>query len=238
MTLKGIDVSHWQHPLGVDYSLLYNEGVRFAFIRSAYGTLDDNAFFGHVARALANKIAVGAYSFMHARHDITTQAKKCAQLYEYMPLGCVLDVEQDGITAPMVDLWVKVFFQMVGAYPIIYTSHAMWQKCYGKQPNPHAQNCPLWVAHYTRPNQEVILPNGWLEYVFHQYTDRWVTLAYKEPLDFNNFNGDEGKLNELIKYRVGRKGSLPVVTPITNSGVRAADASKIPVQFDAQEKKR
>ena len=95
MTLKGIDVSHWQHPLGVDYSLLYNEGVRFAFIRSAYGTLDDNAFFGHVARALANKIAVGAYSFMHARHDITTQAKKCAQLYEYMPLGCVLDVEQD-----------------------------------------------------------------------------------------------------------------------------------------------
>ena len=170
---------------------------------------------------------------------VTAQAKKCAQLYEYMPLGCVLDVEQDGITAPMVDLWVKTFLNATGAYPIIYTSHAMWLKCYGRQHNPHADNCPLWVAHYTQPNQAVILPNGWKTYVFHQYTDKGVTLAHKAPLDFNTFNGDEQNLNELIKYRVGRKGSRPAtVSSLPMPAVNVANAPTTPVAFDAQEKKR
>ncbi len=65
--MKGIDVSEWNNIL--DYSILKNQGIEFAIIRTGYGrdiTQKDKLFENHYNGFTKNNIKLGCYHYSYA----------------------------------------------------------------------------------------------------------------------------------------------------------------------------
>src|SRR5437016_2485553 len=78
--------------------------------------------------------------------------------------------------------------------PVIYTRADFWRTV----GNPAGfSNYKLWVAHYTKKPRPV-LPHGWSDYAFWQYTDSGMALGVHGACDMNRFNGDNSALQKLL----------------------------------------
>jgi GH25 family lysozyme M1 (1,4-beta-N-acetylmuramidase) len=207
-TIEGIDVSYWQEK--IDWTKVAAGSTDFAFIRAYYGSeFKDPRFDENWAAAKAAGIPRGAYQYFRPGQDPMKQAQKMIAAIASDPgeLPPVLDVEStDGLSATAVrqrmQTWLDAVEVATGAKPIIYSA-AFMQNTVGTGFSDY----PLWVANYTKLCP--LLPNGWTEWKFWQYTDTGKVNGVVGNVDRNEFNGS---LDDLLVFA----GVNPPVDPDPN----------------------
>jgi GH25 family lysozyme M1 (1,4-beta-N-acetylmuramidase) len=200
--VEGIDVS--SHQGIVDWTLHWNQGKRFAYVKATEGTGYLNPAFAHQYIGSYDVGMIrGAYHFaLPDRSDGATQANFFVDngggwSPDGQTLPGALDIEYNpyGSTCyqmsaqQMVD-WIKSFsdtyFARTGRWPVIYTSTHWWDQCTGRLGDFTSTN-PIWVARYAADIGP--LPHPWQIHTIWQYTST--------PLDQNTFNGSYDRLVAL-----------------------------------------
>jgi lysozyme len=199
-TIRGIDVSY--HQGAIDWNLVKNDGVDFAFIRVSDGAgFHDPKFETNWTDSQAAGVIRGAYQFFRPAQDIDEQAQlMITSLTAFSPgdLPPVLDVEVTGdlpaetIAARARD-WVDKVHRATGTNPIIYTGKYFWRDEVGSPPefSPH----PLWIAQYTKLCPT--LPMPWTSWTFWQQTDKGTVAGISGAVDGDQFNGTLDELRAL-----------------------------------------
>ena len=167
---EGIDVSH--HQGVIDWPAVAGTGIRFAFIRASYGdNIRDLHWGNNWQGAKAVGLRRGAYHYLTPWDDAGEQTDLfLSQLgADFGELPPVLDVEEANLTAAMLFIWLDRVYAVTRTLPLIYTSAGAWSAI----GNPTGfSGYPLWVASWR--DGAPILPAGWTDYSFWQYTDRGV----------------------------------------------------------------
>jgi lysozyme len=198
----GIDVSHWQGL--IDWAKVRQE-ADFAIMKCSQGvTILDGMYQANKAGAVKYAIPHGAYHYFLADTDGVKQADwfvKCAA--DTSMEVWVIDVENPGVGLVYnLKYMIDRMISNTGCTPVIYTSPGFWNYNV-KQAYDWANQCPLWVAHYTT-NPAPTLPIGWKKWAIWQYTAKGV-LAGINPVDLDKFNGTDYDLlmffgNGVIDY--------------------------------------
>ncbi|MEY9845151.1 lysozyme [Streptacidiphilus sp. MAP5-3] len=202
---EGVDVSSYQGT--VDWTTLWNSGVRWAYTKATEGTYYTNPDF---AQQYNGPYDVGmiraAYHF--ATPDTTTGAAQADYFVDHgggwsadgKTLPGTLDIEWDpygaacyGLSQSAMVNWIWSFvdeyLNRTGRYPVIYTATSWWTECTGNY-SGFAANDPLWIADYN--GTPGTLPAGWGYYTMWQYTDSGPTVG-----DHDKFNGDITRVQAL-----------------------------------------
>ncbi len=212
----GIDVSGWQQ--NVNWSVQWNNGVRFAYIKASEGTSAMNTYFGQQYNGAADAGMIrGAYHY--ARPDLSSGANEARVFVnsgggwsaDGRTLPGVLDLEAGtdgtsgycyGKTPAQLVSWTADFTStykaLTGRDAGIYTGYYFWQTCLGDSSAFSTSN-PLWIAAYGAAANNVWIPGNWPQYTFWQYTS--------DNGDQNVFNGTSAQLRALA----GPAPQLPVV---------------------------
>ncbi|MFI9205627.1 lysozyme [Streptomyces sp. NPDC053048] len=203
--VEGVDVS--SHNGHVSWSKLWNNGSRFAYVKSTEGTSYTNPYFGSQYNgAYREGMIRGAYHF--ALPDNSSGAAQADFFADHgggwssdgKTLPGVLDMEYNpygnqcyGMSAGRLIDWMEDFFdtyrERTGRDAVLYTSTGWWKKCTGNHSGFGGWN-PLWIPRYGSSSGE--LPAGWGFYTFWQYTDSGPTVG-----DHNRFNGSYSRLKSL-----------------------------------------
>ncbi|NMF01449.1 glycoside hydrolase family 25 protein [Aneurinibacillus aneurinilyticus] len=148
MTIKGIDISHWDGV--VDWKKVAADGVKFVFLKASEGTsFVDKTFKTNASNALANGIRVGAYHY--AKFGNVTEAKAEAQHFLHkITYPLVLDLEENkkkASKAVLTDAAV-VFLDAIekaGYFAVIYAGKSFLEtQLDEKRLNPYDK----WIACY------------------------------------------------------------------------------------------
>lgn len=172
--ILGVDVSIVQGV--VDWSKLFDAGVRFAWLKCSEGNKRgrDSRFALNVRDAKAAGVYVGAYHFCYplpsganvdAGRDPVSQARRAfaeadqlGRLPGELPPAC--DIEWPavnewtrwGVTAASIADWTLAYLEEAARLwdrtPVLYTYPAFW-KALGEAGKADAfARFPLWIAHY------------------------------------------------------------------------------------------
>jgi lysozyme len=145
--IPGIDVSSYQGR--IDWAQVAKSGVQFAFIKASEGAhLRDMYFKMNWTEARRNGIIVGAYHYLSTIEPAMYQANVFkSQLLNVDTSGSlpnVLDIEQQGITASLIDQWIELGqFQN----PIVYLDRFM-ATTLGILKGSDNTPLKLWLAEY------------------------------------------------------------------------------------------
>lgn len=200
---KGIDVSHYQGD--IDWSVIRDQGVSFAFIKATEGSSYVDDFFAYNwEEAQKEGILTGAYHFF----SFDSPAKSQAQLFIETVgdlsghLGSVIDVEYYGdkeanppsaeLIIPELQKLLSLLEEQYHAKPIIYTTY----KVYHKYLEGNFSDYPLWIRNVYYPPIDIDR-----EWTFWQYSDtgRMPGMHGEEPnVDLNVFYKGEGALEEHV----------------------------------------
>jgi lysozyme len=206
MSVPGIDVSDFQHP--VNWSAVANQGIKFALIKATEGkSFRADTFQDKWQQARSVGILRGAYHFFRPTRtgedqaDNFLQALNLAGGLEANDISPVLDIEvKDGISGEVIRerclTWLAKVEAETGRKPIIYTGAS-----YGDtnlSVNAQFADYPLWVAHYTRGKPWV--PGRWKTCAIWQYTDKGNVKGISGNIDLNWFNGS---LDALVTFATG-----------------------------------
>ncbi len=226
--IKGTDVSNWQPSL--NWSSLYNQGSRFAYVKTSEGdSIRNNLFQQQYAGAGAVGMYRGGYHFA-----IPTRDSSGAKQADYFvnngggwsadgrTLPGLLDVENNpypslygnqcyGFSQAEMVGWIRDFSNRykarTGRLPAIYTNYYWWQDCTGNSAafNDH----PMHIASYGTTAPRV--PSAWSTYDFWQYTDA----GFTERIDANVYRGSATQLRDLVRNRYHKPigGRAPAGTP-------------------------
>lgn len=210
-TVPGIDVSYWN--AGIDWPKVRAAGQRFVFAKATEGdyyadpTFDDN-WRGAKAAGLLR----GAYHFFRANVDAKKQATKFIDYVRSMSdtaeLPPVLDLEtHDNQAKEKIISRARTWLDMVEAAfnrkPIIYSGQYFLQDHFsepGGGPPSWAKEYPLWLAQYPNvyvPGSQPVLPRGWFQWTFWQYSEKGRVNGINANVDLNLFNGS---LEDLYKF--------------------------------------
>lgn len=191
--ILGADVSHWQGD--VDFSLLEQQGVRFAFIKATEGSAHvDEKFEENLARVQETDMKFGFYHFFSFDSPGETQAEnyiaRVPALENLLPP--VIDVEYYGDyfrRPPEIEPVQAQLRAMIdrleahyGKKPILYAT----QRAYRRYIQGAFDDCDLWI-------RSVYLPPLNADWTFWQYTDRARLNGYsgaEKCIDLNVFRGD------------------------------------------------
>ncbi|MFW6186473.1 MAG: GH25 family lysozyme [Actinomycetota bacterium] len=232
--IKGTDVSNWQ--TNVNWSSLWNQGSRFAYVKASEGDSIRNRLF---AQQYTGAGAVGMYRGAY-HFAIPTRDSPGAKQADYFidngggwsadgrTLPGLLDMEDnpypslygnhcyDFTPAQMVS-WIRDFSNRykarTGRLPAIYTNYYWWQDCTGGSAafNDH----PLHIASYGAAPRN---PGGWSTYDFWQYTDA----GFAEQIDANVYRGTSAQLADLVRNRaykpLGGRAPAGAPTAVTPAG--------------------
>ena len=210
-TTEGIDVSY--HQGTIDWAKVATTKAKFAIVRASYGSgFTDPKFAENWAGAKSAGLVRGLYQYFRPSQDAEAQAQLVLELLHDDPLGpddlpVVLDVEElEGLTKTKLRqrmrVWLDAIEQGTGKKPIIYTA-AFMQDAVGTE----FADYPLWAANYT--TKCPLMPTGWNEWAFWQYTDSGKIAGISGDVDRNRFNGS---LDELFAFAQGA-GSTPAPPP-------------------------
>lgn len=215
----GIDVSEWQNGQ-VNWTQAISQGVRFAYIRGAYGVTKDTRFDLHWGSS-KGKVYRGVYLYFRDGQDPIQQAQNlynfCAAHGDFGELPPALDIEEYGntqITPSKVKACLEKLEQLFGVKPLVYTAKAVWDKWLGNV--AWAREYDLWCSNppYTQWFDTLIetvksldpalwpkkpLPWQGLMQLFWQITFKAPASMYGVPgteLDLNLFSGTEQELND------------------------------------------
>ncbi|WP_308071593.1 GH25 family lysozyme [Kocuria sp. LUK] len=231
--IKGTDVSNWQPT--VNWSSLWNQGSRFAYVKTSEGDSITNRIFGE-QYAGAGRVGMyrGGYHFA-----IPTRDSSGAKQADYFvnngggwsadgkTLPGLLDIENNpypslygnqcyGFSPAEMVGWIRDFSDRykarTGRLPAIYTNYYFWRDCTGNSTafNDH----PLHIASYGAAPQN---PGGWTTWDIWQYTDA----GFAERIDANVYRGTAAQLGDLARNRYHKPlgGRAPAgATTVSPSG--------------------
>lgn len=196
---EGIDVSSYQPA--VDWTVV-QANKSFAFIKATEAlSFVDSHYADHIEGADAAGLMFGAYHFFRPEIDAIAQATHFLDVVSTSPLGLptlplVLDVEinshglQPGAVIDGVAAWVDYVTAQTKRRPMVYTMPGFWNTL----PAGHfdCSKAYLWVAHFgvMRP----LIPNGWSDWTFWQYTDKGGAQGVGPNMDLDVFNGTANDL--------------------------------------------
>lgn len=213
-TPHGVDISGHQHGAGgeIDIPTVVNDGnMRFGFIKATEGTGFTNKHFrADVIKFREQNIPVGFYHYARPSSSLD-DARQQAQFFiqrtgldkGVKAFPPVLDLEEaEGITNPDVLIeWTRAFVDEVksltGLDTMIYTYPSFWQNEMGN--TTEFSELPLWIAHYNNSSEPGIIPGGWDDWTFWQYTAKGSVEGYGNVIDMNVFNGSNKELRKLYE---------------------------------------
>jgi GH25 family lysozyme M1 (1,4-beta-N-acetylmuramidase) len=187
----GIDVSHHQMPMSIDWGRLRDElGIRWMIARATYGTRADSACAEHVRRARDAGLLVGAYHFLRQQQGAEAQLDALWAAIATSGLGpgdivpaldCESNTPYDGPVHPVAHNMVgramaEAIRERCGAC-LVYISLGHWQTI--GQPAwvlDHA----IWTAHWNVPGPA--WPDDWAIWQ-HSATMRAAGATAAGPLD-------------------------------------------------------
>ncbi len=195
--VQGIDVSH--HQSWIDWSLLPDQGIHFAYIKATEGgDLVDSLFRYNWCEAQSVGIRRGAYHYFRPNAPVLDQVLNYIREVDLEPgdLPPVLDVEtMDGVTNEQLVEKVRAWLTMVEIHyrtkPILYS----YQRFYNQHLASAFSDYPVWIARYSERVPELRPLKEWH---FWQYGDRGELAGIKGPVDFNAFSGNPVDLEELL----------------------------------------
>lgn len=204
-SVEGVDVS--SHQGNVNWSALWNSGVRWNYVKATEGTTYKNPYFAQQYNGSYNVGMIrGAYHF--ALPNVSSGAQQANYFVsngggwsrDGKTLPGALDLEYNpygatcyGLSHSAMINWVRDFFNTykarTGRDAVIYTSTSWWKTCTGNYAGFGNTN-PLWVPRYGSSVGE--LPAGWGFQTMWQYTSSGPIVG-----DHNRFNGAYDRLKAL-----------------------------------------
>jgi len=192
MTVKGIDISHWQGT--VDWPAIPDE-YRFAFMKATEGTgFIDDKFSKNWFESKG--ILRGAYHFWRYDFDGTAQAEHFFDIVEATgdlgELPPVVDLEdtrapKGGDIVPRMRQMLQRTEELFGVRPVIYTAQWWWNPW--TLSNTGFGDYDLWVADYTwysnALNKPRYMPAGWDEWGVWQHSDKGSVPGIQGSCDLN-----------------------------------------------------
>ena len=152
--MKGIDISNYQK--GINLASLKAQGYEIIFIKATEGiTINDDCMMTFYNQAMALKLKIGFYHFLHA-NDPIAEAKHFISRVKGLHVDCLYMI--DGETDPVgISARIRTFSDYLttqGMPTVLYTG----ENFYNTEILPIARNIPLWVAKYcsTRPSVKSI----------------------------------------------------------------------------------
>ena len=199
--IHGIDVSKYQDFIDWDQvkaMRVENVQINFAFIKATEGLASiDSYFIRNWLKAQNAQLVRCAYHYFLATKSGKAQAENFIRVVvlEKGDLPPVLDVEQPyGAPADKIRKNIKEFLQTVEQYygvkPIIYTNVDF----YNHYLKGDFDMYPLWVAHYLQKDR----PRITRDWLFWQHSEQGRVNGILTKVDFNVFNGDSTKFNNLL----------------------------------------
>ncbi|OMH27068.1 hypothetical protein BKD30_04050 [Tersicoccus phoenicis] len=226
----GMDVSGWQQ--NVNWSTAWNQGSRFAYVKSSEGNAKINDYFGQQYNgAAAMGMIRGAYHF--ALPGVTSGASQADAFIasgggwsgDGKTLPPLLDVEYNpysaiaggnvcfGLSGPQMVSWIKDFSNRMqartGRAPAIYTTTDWWSKCTGNS-TAFGDN-PLHLAAYS--SWVGPMPASWSTFSIWQFSSTGPFVG-----DSNQWNGSYAQLQTFARGAV--------VPPVPPAVVKPAPAPK------------
>ncbi|WP_051115040.1 lysozyme [Actinokineospora enzanensis] len=200
-TVSGIDVSSYQG--NVNWSSLWSQGKRFAYVKATEGTGYTNPYFAQQYNgSYAVGMVRGAYHF--AVPDRSSGAAQAGYFVsngggwsrdgktlpgvvdlEYNPYGATCYGKSQSAMASWIRDFTGTYRTRTGRDVVIYTSTSWWSQCVGN--TAFAGTNPLWVARYA--SSPGTLPYNWSVWTFWQYSS--------SPIDQDYFNGAADRLKVL-----------------------------------------
>lgn len=243
MSIPGIDVS--DHQDLVDWSLLANQGIKFAFIKATEGkAFKADTFKDKWSKAKSAGILRGAYHFFRPSRTGEDQANNFLDaLTKAGGLGAndlspVLDIEvKDGISLLEIRkrclMWLDKVETATGRKPIIYTGSSFGNEVLGSESK--FADYPLWVANYTLSQPWV--PVRWKNCAIWQYTQEAKVQGISSKVDLNWFNGSEIALKTFATGDATQINGDSLFSNLTNrgdegDGVKAIQSKLIAQGFD------
>ncbi|MEV6790849.1 lysozyme [Streptomyces sp. NPDC051320] len=202
---EGVDVSNYQG--NVNWTTLWNSGVRWAYTKATEGNYYTNPSFAQQYNGSYNVGMIrGAYHF--ATPNDSSGANQANYFVSHgggwsrdgKTLPGVLDIEWNpygsacyGLSAAGMVSWIRAFTNtyksLTGRDAVIYTATSWWTQCTGNSGAFGSTN-PLWIARYnTSPGT---LPAGWGYQTMWQYTSTGPTVG-----DHDKFNGAFDRVQAL-----------------------------------------
>ncbi len=198
--ILGADVSHWQGD--VDFSLLEQQGVRFAFIKATEGSAHvDEKFEENLARVQETDMKFGFYHFFSFDSPGETQAENYIARVPALEnlLSPVIDVEYYGDyfrhppEIEPVQAQLRAMIDRLEAHygkkPILYAT----QRAYRRYIQGAFDDCDLWI-------RSVYLPPLNADWTFWQYTDRARLNGYSGTEKFIDLNVFRGDAEAFVRY--------------------------------------
>lgn len=198
----GCDISHYQGE--VDWDILYQQNVKFAFIKATEGSgYVDNRFQENWSTVYNSGIKAGAYHFFsfdspgesQAELFIKTVGKRSGMLPPVVDVEFYGNHYEDRPDAASVRAELNTFLSLIETEyktkPIIYTTRAAYRYFL----KGYFGDYPLWYRNVITPP---LLDRDWL---FWQYTNREKLQGYsgdEKYIDLNVFHGDEDALESLL----------------------------------------
>lgn len=200
--VRGVDLSHYQGD--VDWQVLSQEGIQFAFIKATEGSssIDPN-FHQNFQRATKTSLRIGAYHFFSFESGGITQAEHFIQQVPKFAkmLPPVIDLEFYGefqsnppskeVVQRELSSCSNRLEEYYGIKPIIYTTYS----CYKQYISGSFLQHDIWIRDImTRPHL-----NDERQWTFWQYTSRARLSGYQGDtpyIDCNVFYGTQKQFDQ------------------------------------------
>lgn len=200
----GIDVSH--HNGAVPWRHLLESGLSFAMIKASQGEkYKDPTFVKHWTTTKHCGIPRGAYHFFDPTADPTAQAENFLAALEGDPgeLPPVVDVERGAskkggaCKALLSKVWgfVDTVESRLGRRMMVYTGHHFWTKKACDTEDLGDRH--LWIASYG--SNPPLIPGGWKEWRFWQFTQDGKIEGQQVPYDLNRFQGNRDEFRAFLE---------------------------------------
>ena len=196
--IGGVDVSEYQGD--IDWSVLSNQDIDFAFIKATEGsTYTDEHFSENWENASKTDLRIGAYHFFslessgrsqaeHFCYTVQATANMLPPVVDVEPYGAYKDITEKDVSE-LTD-WLTVTEEYYGIKPIIYTT----SKWYNKQIKDSFPNYDIWIRSvYSKPNKDI-------EWTFWQYSNRMNLDGYDGEEKYIDMNVFCGSAEEFLDY--------------------------------------
>jgi len=203
--LLGIDVSHYQGV--IDWPLVAESGVKFAFIKATDGLLGDPMAKANCAGARAAGVPFGFYHFWRPQERAGDQASNfltTITAITSIEFAVALDIEVGSLTEEHQEAAFSWLSQVDEALqkpsrPLVYVSPSYAKINLTDSLWP---SYPLWVAQYSDPQySEQSQPNigAWPKWTFWQRQANGTVPGITGPVDVDWFNGSAEDFQNFLK---------------------------------------
>lgn len=201
--VRGVDVSSYQG--NIDWSVLQEENIQFAFIKATEGSsYVDPKFSENYHNTLSSSLRIGYYHFFSFDSAGITQAENFIQnvpktenmLPPVVDVEFYGDKEQNPPKSEDVVKELSIFIETLESYydlkPIIYATDTSYN-LYIKE---SFQEYDLWIRSvYTKPSEDI-------PWTFWQYTNREKLDGYIGEETFIDMNVFSGSMETFEKYGI------------------------------------